>query len=1595
MATRGTLTRALGLVVAQRPLRNGPLAKSFVGLSVRSLNTRTQYHILYPSHTSVLTSIAPGLQRYSPTLRFTRWNSSQIPSKVESLAPDGTPGQSPAPVASTSTSPPPAAATAMVPAVTGDPKPDASSIMKLLSLAKPQWRLISVGVACLVVSTGVNLSIPYAIGRIIDFFAPGSEATLLFGLPLEQATGALALILLVGAIANSGRSITLRLAGQRTVAAIRNKTYGKYLALPPSHIETSGVGDALSRLGQDTSIVGQSLSENLGEGLKAVLGAAVGIGAMYLISPSLTIVMLFVIPPISIGSFFYGRYIRTLSLKTQEAMGNMSKLAEERLSAHRTVSASNTQPEEQALYAGKVNNVFKLQKKETFANGLFQGGNEVAGDLGMIGLLLYGGLLVRKGEISVGDMTSLFIYVNWIEWSLNTLASFFTGLMKGVGASQRIIGLHALPSPIPLSVGEHVSKKRNGSIELRDVKFAYPSRPDVKVLNGLNLRIDKGERIALVGGSGSGKSSIQLLLLRFYDPTSGQVLFDGQPISSFIPQSWRSRIGVVPQDPILFAGTIRENIAYGHKNATEGEIVRAAMVAHCDFIGSMPEGYDTVITKASLSGGQRQRIAIARALVGNPSVLLMDEATSALDSESEAAVNAALDNLFAQSDITVILIAHRLSSIAQADRVILLEGGAVAEDGSYDELISRRGGRFRKMVEGQMAKIGEPAEIVEEEAQPVAAQATSSAKAGLATASPFASGGQRRSNHTQSISRPYFSAHPTPYVSRVTTIYRASSPPTAPSFPELDLPAPSPPAAPLSAYKPHPPFNLRRLITVYSQLSKRNLSILMVLTATTGLALSPLPLSIPLLLNLTIGTFLTSAAANTFNQILEVPLDAQTPRTRVRPLASRRITVFHAAVFGTVCTLLGGGILYYGCNPTTAVLGIGNLILYAGIYTPMKRFSVSNTWIGALVGAITPLMGWTATGGSLWPTASQPLQFNFPFSETFNSDLPNPLTPLVLGLLLFSWQFPHFNALSHLIRPFYALSGYPMLSVLSPRLNALVSLRHAILLVPICAILAPLSGSVDWSFALTSAAPNAFFVQSAWQFYKVTTEGRARRLFWISLWYLPAVLGLMMVHKEVGDWWAARTRVREWEDEKAIMRSSDWDDDDDDEALPHRCVDFSTPTQNGGPSEYLLRSALGGIKGFYLEANLAVLVTEEFDTSCMIRFCELQPSTQDDKAAGLLEDRPHPLAAVPALVIHIGDDYIAGKLNFISEDRVCFHTEGRGYVVDWRKGVLLASLKLQERTQDTSFSWMDRETILVAHRLDDDDIVNGVTHANSILVFDLRDIPAEGVLSAKVVCTPPWDTEIPRPVIDAFTPSYLPAEDNAEISFSDYDYSSARPRQDLLYHMGMGFCQVNEEHMDAFVTVPRETVYGWLSAATSSEPLRIGAEEFTASTSRIRLGLDTEDFGFTLGDNFFKIMSANEPEPPFPFLLIHINTVARAARIQDSLWHHPLGSVSVPSLTAEQSTSSRPVMIEDGFMPPNKGFPAGSRRRVFGLTGEMLSYNESSSPPGVKVFKEVYFAGDTLVLRWVRTPFIALEWSADPKYVGSKSQFTPLRLMLS
>jgi len=317
-----------------------------------------------------------------------------------------------------------------------------------------------------------------------------------------------------------------------------------------------------------------------------------------------------------------------------------------------------------------------------------------------------------------------------------------------------------------------------------------------------------------------------------------------------------------------------------------------------------------------------------------------------------------------------------------------------------------------------------------------------------------------------------------------------------------------------------------KLFKIYSQLAKSNLTILVVLTSMSGVALSPFPTTLPVLLSTALGTVLCSASANTLNQLQEVPFDAQMARTRMRPLVRRAITPLHGLGFALATGIAGPALLWTMTNPTTACLGLANIVLYAGVYTWMKRRSIWNTWVGSVVGGIPPLMGWTACGGRLLPESLSLDSFPV-FLPPFLADaapimdlttLDNPLAPFAFFMFLFSWQFLHFNPLSYIVRHSYAQAGYQMLSVLDPNKNRLVALRHTALMIPICSVLFPLSGLTTWIFAVTSMVPNAVCVRAAWHFYKRGGEKEARTLFQHSLWYLPVVMGLMMFHKQGMEW---------------------------------------------------------------------------------------------------------------------------------------------------------------------------------------------------------------------------------------------------------------------------------------------------------------------------------------------------------------------------------------------------------------------------------------------------------------------------------------------
>lgn len=373
--------------------------------------------------------------------------------------------------------------------------------------------------------------------------------------------------------------------------------------------------------------------------------------------------------------------------------------------------------------------------------------------------------------------------------------------------------------------------------------------------------------------------------------------------------------------------------------------------------------------------------------------------------------------------------------------------------------------------------------------------------------------------------------------------WKASARPTVNSVRRVAVPSAAPSDAPqptLLGYRKAEVLTPRRLLKIYTQLAKSRLTTLVVLTAMAGVALSPLPTTVPVLLSTAVGTALCSASANTLNQIQEVPFDAQMTRTRMRPLVRKAISPLHASGFAITTGALGTGLLWAMVNPTTALLGVANIALYSGAYTWLKRTSVWNTWVGAVVGAIPPLMGWTACGGQLLPSSAYPVQVFLPSILSSASAvnfalIDNPLAPFALFMLLFSWQFPHFNSLSHLVRGSYAQAGYHMLSVISPYKNSVVALRHAVVLASVCSVLIPISGLTTWTFALTSFVPNVLGIRAAWAFWKYGGEKQARALWQHCLWYLPVILGLMMFHKQGMDWtsWVTGTEGQSTRDESS------------------------------------------------------------------------------------------------------------------------------------------------------------------------------------------------------------------------------------------------------------------------------------------------------------------------------------------------------------------------------------------------------------------------------------------------------------------------------
>ena len=457
-------------------------------------------------------------------------------------------------------------------------------IWRLIKIARPEAGVLGIAFVLLLISSSISMSIPFSIGKILDI-ATKADGTgdQLFGLDLNTFYLALGGVLAVGAAANYGRIIILRIVGERIVARLRSQLFRRTFVQNAEFFDANRVGDLISRLSSDTIIVGKSITQNLSDGMRSLVSGGAGFALMAYVSLKLTGILSLMFPPVAIGAFFYGKAIRNLSRRIQRNLGTLTKIAEERLGNVRTSQAFAGEILEVSRYNKQVKKIFELGKREALISATFFSTTGLMGNATILALLYVGGGMVKAGAISIGDLSSFLMYTAYAGSSLFGLSSFYSELMKGVGAASRLFELQDRKPTISPTVGVPVTSAR-GPIRFEGVSFSYPTRPAVNIFNNLDFEIPQGTNVAVVGPSGGGKSTIASLMLRFYTPTQGSIRIDGVDISTMNVKQLRRKIGLVAQEPVLFSGTIADNIAYAKPDATRAEIIAAARKANCSFI---------------------------------------------------------------------------------------------------------------------------------------------------------------------------------------------------------------------------------------------------------------------------------------------------------------------------------------------------------------------------------------------------------------------------------------------------------------------------------------------------------------------------------------------------------------------------------------------------------------------------------------------------------------------------------------------------------------------------------------------------------------------------------------------------------------------------------------------------------------------------------------------------------------------------------------------------------------------------------------------------------------------------------------------------
>ncbi|MCC5993424.1 MAG: ATP-binding cassette domain-containing protein [Rhodobacteraceae bacterium] len=570
------------------------------------------------------------------------------------------------------------------------------ALQGLWPFMRPYRGLLAIALLALISTAAITLALPLAVRRVVDGFEAREIALL-----NQYFGGAFALAGLL-ALGTGLRYYFVTRLGERLVADIRKALFSRVINRSPAFYEQIMTGEVLSRLTTDTTLIQSVVGSSVSIALRNLLMLIGGLVLLALTSAKLTGFVLLMVPVIIVPIVVMGRKLRRLSRENQDWIAASSANASEALSAVQTVQANTHEAASRAGFDRVTEISFDVARRRIFTRALLTVIVIFLVFAGILGTLWAGARDVAAGAMTPGELAQFVIYAVIVAGSVGALSEIWSELQRAAGATERIIELlHATDSvqdpatPLPLP------RPTKGAVDFDDVTFHYPTRPGQQALNGVTLRVAPGETVALVGPSGAGKTTILQLLMRYYDPHSGAVRIDGVDLRDMARNDFRRAVALVPQEPMIFATTAMDNIRFGRPDASDEEVIAAARAAHADdFLSALPDGYNTQLGERGvmLSGGQKQRVAIARAILRDAPILLLDEATSALDAESEAAVQRAVDHL--SRDRTTIVIAHRLATVKQADRIIVFDEGRIVATGTHDHLVAQ-GGLYARLAQLQ------------------------------------------------------------------------------------------------------------------------------------------------------------------------------------------------------------------------------------------------------------------------------------------------------------------------------------------------------------------------------------------------------------------------------------------------------------------------------------------------------------------------------------------------------------------------------------------------------------------------------------------------------------------------------------------------------------------------------------------------------------------------------------------------------------------------------------------------------------------------------------------------------------------------------